>query len=84
MTGHLSNTWHLVLEAKAAGQHALGDEVLAEVRENYKSIIAAGHVANPPVAPSGKRGRTCGRSLILAFRDQRKSRSGRTCCILLR
>jgi len=58
MTGHLSNTWHLVLEAKAAGQHALGDEVLAEVREHYKTIIAAGHVANPPVAPSGKRGRT--------------------------
>lgn len=54
----LSNTWQLVLEATAAGQHALSDEVLAEVRENYKSIIAAGHVANPPVAPSGKRGRT--------------------------
>ncbi|MHB1726666.1 MAG: hypothetical protein ACYCVN_10025 [Acidimicrobiales bacterium] len=25
----------------------------------------------------------CGRSLILAFRDQRKSRSSRTCCALL-
>jgi len=27
--------------------------------------------------------RRCGRSLILAFRDQRKSRSSRTCCALL-
>ena len=57
MAGVLTDTWHLVLEAKAAGQHALSDEVLAEVRENYKTIIGA-HVATPPVAPSGKRGRT--------------------------
>jgi transposase len=54
----LATTWHLVLEAKTADQHALGPEVLAEVRKNYASIIAAGHAANPPVAPSGKRGRT--------------------------
>src|SRR5271156_374554 len=54
----LSATWQRVLEAKAAGQRSLSDEVLAEVCENYKSIIAAGHVATPPVAPSGKRGRT--------------------------
>jgi transposase len=54
----LSATWQLVLEATAAGQRSLSDEVLAEVCESYKSIIAAGHGANPPVAPSGKRGRT--------------------------
>jgi len=58
MAGLLSETWQLVLAAKAAGEGALSDEVLAEVRENYTTIIAAGHVANPPVAPSGKRGRT--------------------------
>ena len=54
----LSDSWQRVLEAKGAGRHALSDEVLAEVHENYKSIIAAGHVANPPVAPNAKRGRT--------------------------
>ncbi|MGA2307313.1 MAG: transposase [Acidimicrobiales bacterium] len=54
----LSATWQLVLEATAAGQRSLSDEVLAEVCENYKSIIATCHVANPAVAPSGKRGRT--------------------------
>lgn len=58
MAGLLADTWHLVLEDSAAGRHALSDEVLAEVRKNYKSIIAAGHAANPPVVPSGKRGRT--------------------------
>jgi len=58
MAGLLTDTWHLVLEAKAAGQHALSDGVLAEVQENYMTIIVAGHVANPPVAPSGKCGRT--------------------------
>jgi transposase len=54
----LSATWQLVLEARAAGQRSLSDQVLAEVCESYKGIIAAGHVANPPVAPSGRRGRT--------------------------
>jgi len=64
----LSDTWQRVLEATAAGQHALSDEVLAEVCENYESIIAAGHVANPPVAPSGRRGpskRTKAHNLLL-------------------
>jgi len=28
---------------------------LAEIRTNSDAIIAAGHVANPPVAPSGRR-----------------------------
>jgi len=58
MSTLLSATWQRVLEATAAGQRSLSDQVLAEVYENYQSIIAAGHVANPPVAPSGKRGRT--------------------------
>lgn len=57
MAALLSDTWQLVLEAKVAGQHALGHEVLCVVRERYATIIAAGHGANPPVAPSGKRGR---------------------------
>jgi hypothetical protein len=54
----LSHTWQLVLEAKPAGRRSLSDEMLAEVCEKYKNIIAAGHVANPAVAPSAKRGRT--------------------------
>jgi transposase len=58
MSSLLSDTWQRVLEAKDAGRHALSDEVLTEVCENYQGIIAAGHVANPPVAPSGKRERT--------------------------
>ena len=58
MSTLLSATWQRVLEATAAGQRSLSDQVLAEMYENYQSIIAAGHVANPPVAPSGKRGRT--------------------------
>lgn len=58
MSTLLSATWQRVLEATAAGQRSLSDEVLAQVYENYQSIIAAGHLANPPVAPSGKRGRT--------------------------
>ncbi len=57
MAALLSDTWQLVLGAKAAGQQALGDEVLCAVRKRYTMIIAAGHKANPPVAPSGKRGR---------------------------
>jgi len=57
MAGLLTETWHQVLEAKAAAKSALGDDELAEIRTRYDAIIAAGHVANPPVAPTGKRGR---------------------------
>jgi transposase len=57
MAGLLSDTWLTVLEAKAADNNALASDQLAEVRASYDAIIAAGHVANPPVAPSGRRGR---------------------------
>jgi transposase len=58
MSTLLSATWQRVLEATAAGQRSLREDVLAQVYENYQGIIAAGHLANPPVAPSGRRGRT--------------------------
>jgi transposase len=58
MSTLLSATWQRVLEATAAGQRSLSEDVLAQVYENYQGIIAAGHLANPPVAPSGRRGRT--------------------------
>ena len=57
MAGLLSDTWLTVLEAKAADNNALSSDQLAQVRTKYDAIIAAGHVANPPVAPSGRRGR---------------------------
>jgi len=57
MAGLLSDTWQLVLEAKAADQGALDDDVLTTLRASYEDIIAAGHRANPPVTPTGKRGR---------------------------
>jgi len=57
MAGLLGETWQVVLEAKAAGQGALDDDTLATIRASYEEIIAAGHRANPPVTPTGKRGR---------------------------
>ena len=57
MAGLLTDTWLMVLEAKAAEKNALSSVQLAEVRAKYDAIIAAGHAANPPVAPSGRRGR---------------------------
>jgi len=57
MAGLLTDTWLMVLEAKAAEKSALRSDQLAQVRTKYGAIIAAGHVANPPVAPSGRRGR---------------------------
>jgi transposase len=57
MAGLLADTWLMVLEAKAADKNALSSDQLAEIRTKYDAIIAAGHVANPPVTPSGRRGR---------------------------
>lgn len=57
MAGLLTDTWLMVLEAKAADKNALSSVQLAEVRTKYEAIIAAGHVANPPVEPTGRRGR---------------------------
>ena len=53
----LTDTWLQVLEAKTADKNALSNDQLAELRAGYDAIIAAGHVANPPVASNGKRGR---------------------------
>jgi len=58
MAGLLTDTWLMVLEAKAVAMSALSSVQLAEIRAKYDGIIAAGHVANPPVAPTGRRGRT--------------------------
>lgn len=57
MAGLLTDTWLQVLAAKADTRSALGDDELTKIRAKYNVIIAAGHVANPPVAPTGKRGR---------------------------
>ena len=57
MAGLLTDTWHLVLAAKEVARTALGEDELPEIRAKYDVIIAAGHMANPPVAPTGKRGR---------------------------
>ena len=57
MAGLLTGTWLMVLEAKAADKNALSSIEFAELRTDYDAIIAAGHVANPPVAPTGRRGR---------------------------
>lgn len=57
MAGLLTDTWHMVLEAKATDKTALADDELTVIRTKYDAIIAAGHIANPPVAPTGKRGR---------------------------
>jgi transposase len=57
MTALLADTWHNVLTAKTAGRRALDDDELEAIRVTYRSIIAAGHDANPSPAPTGKRGR---------------------------
>ena len=57
MAGFLTDTWLAVLEAKAAEKNALSSDQLTEIRTKYDAIVAAGHVANPPVTPSGRRGR---------------------------
>jgi transposase len=57
MAALLADTWHRVLEVKADGVNTLSDDELSELRTNYRAIIAAGHRANPPPIPTGKRGR---------------------------
>src|SRR5450759_421328 len=57
MAALLADTWHRVLEVKADGVNTLSDAELSELRTNYRAIIAAGHRANPPPIPTGKRGR---------------------------
>lgn len=58
MVALLADTWHEVLDAKESGATSFAAEKLASIRAAYDTIIAAGHVANPAPAPSGKRGRT--------------------------
>jgi len=58
MIALLSDTWQQVLDAKESGLFSLSPEELASIRAAYATIIAAGHVANPPPPPSGRRGRT--------------------------
>ena len=58
MAGLLAYAWHRVLEFKVDGVNTLSDDELAELRTNYRAIIAAGHRANPTPIPTGKRGRT--------------------------
>lgn len=57
MAGLLAHTWQSVLDAKADGRDRLDDTELDQIRQTYRTIIAAGHAANPPPAPTGKRGR---------------------------
>lgn len=58
MVALLAGTWHRVLELKEAGATSMDDSELAAIRAAYDAIIVAGHVANPPPPPSGRRGRT--------------------------
>lgn len=53
----LSDAWHLVLATKDSGQQHLDDKELVSIRANYRAIIDAGHEANPPPVPTGRRGR---------------------------
>ncbi len=53
----LSDTWQLVLAAKAADQSALSNEELEHIRAAYRMIISAGQAANPPPPPTGRKGR---------------------------
>ncbi len=57
MAALLADTWHRVLEARDTGATTLSNEELSGLHANYRSIIAAGHRANPPPIPTGKRGR---------------------------
>lgn len=57
MVVFLASTWHRVLAAKATGATSLDASELADIRSRYTTIIAAGHTANPPQIPTGKRGR---------------------------
>ncbi len=57
MVALLADTWHRVLDAKAAGATSFTAEQLADIRADYDKIIAAGHAANPAPTPTGRRGR---------------------------
>ena len=57
MAGLLADTWHRVLVVRDAGADTLSDAELSALRSDYRAIIAAGHRANPPPIPTGKRGR---------------------------
>jgi transposase len=57
MVALLADTWHRVLDRRGAGATSFSATELASIRTAYDAIIAASHVANPPVAPTGKRGR---------------------------
>lgn len=57
MAALLTETWLTVLEAKAADKNALTSVQPEAVRSKYDAIIAAGHVANPPIAQTRTRGR---------------------------
>lgn len=67
---HTDQTWakdmiDLLLNAKDAtdrarerGHPSLTPQLLGRIKKRYQRIIDSGHAANPPPAPSGKRGRT--------------------------
>lgn len=57
MVALLADTWHRVLDAKTHGATSFNPGELASIRATYDTIIAAGHAANPPPPPTGKRGR---------------------------
>jgi transposase len=57
MAGLLCDALHLVLEAKENGKSALETHEIQAIHTQYRTIIAAGHTANPPPEPTGKRGR---------------------------
>ena len=57
MVALLCGTWQRVIDVKDSGVGALAADELASIRAAYDTVIAAGHVANPPLTPSPRRGR---------------------------
>ncbi len=57
MAALLSDAWHLVLATKDNGQDHLDNQELVSIRATYRAVIDAGHEANPPPVPTGRRGR---------------------------
>jgi len=82
---------HKLWKAARRAGHDIGrDQVARLMRElgirgvkRGRRVITTRRDDTAPRSPDLVKRNFCGRSLNLAFRDQRKSRSSRTCCALL-
>jgi transposase len=57
MVALISDTWQRVIDVKESGGSFLSEGELLSIRAAYDTVIAAGHVANPPLTPSPRQGR---------------------------